>query len=132
MYNILCVCFPQVVYLSITAYLAAFCSGELIQYSLNKNDSNVLVFLFFSSDIDPPTQPVSPTVEPLTQQSLPIQHIIIGGMAGRIVLLVIVIVTIIVITTIHVCRQRSMKSECTYSACMHIKVKLVMHFTGFC
>ena len=123
---LLCLCvFSPGCYLSITAYLVAFCSREL-QYSLTRMTVHFGLSLFFSSDIDPPTQPVSPTVGQLIQQSLPMQYIIIGGVAGGIVLLVIVIVTIIIITAIHVRRRRSMRSE--YNVIMlNIIIYLVLH-----
>ena len=60
------------------------------------------------SDIEPPTQPAS---EPLvSQQSIPIQYIIIGGAAGGIVLLILIIVIIIIITAVHVRRRGTMRS----------------------
>ena len=65
----------------------------------------------FPSDIEPPTQPASPTMEPLvSQQSIPIQYIIIGGAAGGIVLLILIIVIIIIITAVHVRRRGTMRS----------------------
>lgn len=63
------------------------------------------------SDIEPPTQPGTPTVGSLVQQqSIPTQYIITGGAAGGIVLLILIIVLIIIITAVHVRRQRTMRS----------------------
>ena len=63
------------------------------------------------SDIEPPTQPVTPTVGSLVQQqSIPTQYIIIGGAAGGIVLLILIIVIIIIITAVHVRRRGNMRS----------------------
>ena len=69
------------------------------------------MFACFSSDIEPPTPPVSPTVGNVVQQPIPTQYIIIGGTAGGIVLLVLIIVVIIAITAVYTRRKRSMRSE---------------------